>query len=63
MTPQMSQDIERRITWLHEEIDRCLSIDLPVDHLERELALINALNNSRERREALKKDPPRVIVK
>ena len=63
MTAHLSQDIEHRIAWLREEIDRCLLCDLPFGHLERELVLIIALENSRKRRMALNPDTERSIIR
>ena len=60
MTAQISKEIEKRIVWLNEEIDRCLSCDLPIAHLERELALITALESSRKRRETLQRETARL---
>jgi len=35
-----NNELEKRINWLEAEIDKCLSYDLPIVHLEQELSTL-----------------------
>ena len=40
-------ELLKRISWLEAEIDTCLSCDLPIVHLEKELCTLRTKKESR----------------
>ena len=39
--PLTEREINKRVAWLKSEIDICLECDLPIEHLEKELNILN----------------------